>query len=71
VVIKVGDEEALEYEVDEKATEELRKELKKTPLPEGRHAHQVHPLGKNIHPAWWPTYEEVQPHITVSRPPGW
>jgi len=48
VVIKVGDEEALEYEVDEKATEELRKELKKTPIPEGRQAHQVHPLGKKI-----------------------
>lgn len=71
VVINVGDEEALEYDVDEKATEELRKELKKTPLPEGRKAHQVHPLGKKIHPAWWPTVEEVQPHITVSRPPGW
>ena len=71
VAIKVGDEEALECEVDEKATEELRKELKKTPLPEGRHAHEVHPVGKNIHPAWWPTFEEVQPHITVSRPPGW
>jgi N-methylhydantoinase B len=71
VVIKVGDEEALEYEVDEKATEELRKELKKTPIPEGRQAHQVHPVGKNIKPGWWPTFEEVQPHITVSRPPGW
>ncbi len=71
VVIKVGDEEALEYEVDEKATEELRKELKKTPLPEGRQTHQVHPVGKKIKPGWWPTFEEVQPHITVSRPPGW
>ena len=71
VVIKVGDEEALEYEVDEKATEELRKELKKTPIPEGRSAHQVHPVGKKIKPGWWPTFEEVQPHITVSRPPGW
>ena len=71
VVIKVGDEEALEYEVNEKATEELRKELKKTPLPEGRSAHQVHPVGKKIKPGWWPTFEEVQPHITVSRPPGW
>ncbi len=71
VVIKVGDEEALEYEVDREATEKLREEMKKTPLPEGRQAHQVHPVGKNIKPGWWPKYEEVQPHITVSRPPGW
>ena len=71
VEINVGDEEALEYEVDVAATEKLREEMKKTPLPEGRSAHQVHPVGKNIHPGWWPTYEEVQPHITVSRPPGW
>ena len=71
VVINVGDEEALEYDVDQEATEELRAEMAKTPLPEGRSAHQVHPLGKKIHPGWWPTYEEVQPHITVSRPPGW
>ena len=71
VVITVGDEEALEYEVDREATEKLREEMKKTPLPEGRKAHEVHPVGKNIKPAWWPTYEEVQPHITVSRPPGW
>lgn len=71
VVIKVGDEEALEYEVDYEATDELREKLKKEPLPEGRMAHQVHPIGKHIKPSWWPTYEEVQPHITVSRPPGW
>jgi hypothetical protein len=49
----------------------LREEMKKTPLPEGRHAHEVHPIGKNIKPGWWPKFEEVQPHITVSRPPGW
>lgn len=71
VVINVGDEEALEYEVDAKATEKLRKKMEKEPLPEGRSAHQIHPEGKKIHPGWWPTYEEVQPHITVSRPPGW
>jgi len=71
VVIKVGDPEALEYWVDEKATQKLREKMKKKPLPEGRKAHEVHPLGKNIKPAWWPTYEEVQPHITISRPPGW
>ena len=71
VIINVGDEEALEYEVDMEATEKLRKEMMKTSFPEGRHAHQIHPLGKKIKPAWWPTVEEVQPHITVSRPPGW
>lgn len=71
VVINVGDEEALEYDVDAKATEKLRKKMEKEPLPEGRSAHQIHPEGKKIHPGWWPTYEEVQPHITVSRPPGW
>jgi len=71
VIIKVGDEEALEYEVDLKATEKRRKELKKKPIREGRKAHEVHPLGRKIKPGWWPTFEEVQPHITVSRPPGW
>jgi N-methylhydantoinase B len=71
VVIHVGDEEALEYWVDEEATKKLREELKDKPLPEGRRAHEVHPEGKKIKPAWWPTFEEVQPHITVSRPPGW
>jgi len=71
VVIEEIDEEALDYRIDYKATEALREELKNVPLPEGRGAHQVHPLGKNIRPAWYPTYEQVQPHITVSRPPGW
>jgi len=71
VLINEIDEEALDFRIDIEATEKLREEMKKTPLPEGRHAHEVHPLGKNIKPGWWPKYEEVQPHITVSRPPGW
>lgn len=28
-------------------------------------------VGKKIRVAWVPTVEEVQPHITISRPPGW
>jgi hypothetical protein len=71
VVVNEIDEEALDYRIDIEATEKLREEMKKTPLPEGRHAHEVHPIGKNIKPGWWPKFEEVQPHITVSRPPGW
>jgi len=71
VVIVEIDEEALDYLVDAEATKKLRKEMLRKPLREGRHAHEVHPVGKNIKPGWWPTFEEVQPHITVSRPPGW
>ena len=71
VVAKLIDEDTCDYEIDWEATKRLREELAKTPLPEGLHAHQVHPFGKRIKPGWEPTFEEVQPHITVSRPPGW
>jgi len=71
VVIEVVDEEACDYRVDEPATEKLRTEMRKAGFPEGTGAYQVHPLGKLIKPAWVPTEEEVRPHITVSRPPGW
>nr|MDA8188814.1 hydantoinase B/oxoprolinase family protein [Dehalococcoidales bacterium] len=71
VVIDIVDEEALDYRIDWKATEKLRAEMKDMQFPEGRGAHQVHPVGKNIKPSWYPTPEQVQPHITVSRPPGW
>jgi N-methylhydantoinase B len=71
VVIDVGDWEALEYSVNEEETKKAREELAKNPIPEGRSAHQVHPFGKKIKPGWWPMYEEVQPHITHARPPGW
>lgn len=71
VAINVVDEDACEYEIDWKETERMREELKKKPLPRGLGAHEVHPLGENIVPAWEPTEEEVAPHITISRPPGW
>jgi len=71
VVIKVVDREALDYRIDQAATKKLRAQLRKKPFPEGRGAHQVHPKGKLIKVAWIPTEEEVAPHITVSRPPGW
>ena len=71
VIIEEIDEEALDFRIDVQATEKLRKKMEKIPPKEGRHAHEVHPLGKKIKPGWWPTFEEVQPHITVSRPPGW
>ena len=71
VVVEVIDAEACQYRIDHKATEALRGELARKGFPEGTGAHQVHPIGKNIRPAWVPTEEEVQPHITVSRPPGW
>jgi N-methylhydantoinase B len=71
VVIKVVDRDALDYRLDEKATRALRAKMRKKPFPEGRGAHQLHPKGKLIKAGWIPTEEEVQPHITVSRPPGW
>ena len=71
VVIEEIDAEACEYRIDREATERLRAEKRKQGFPEGTGAHQVHPIGKNIHPSWIPTEEEVQAHITISRPPGW
>jgi hypothetical protein len=71
VVIRVKDAEALDHRIDWAATRKLRAQLKKKKFPEGTGAHQVHPLGKKIRVAWVPTVEEVQPHITISRPPGW
>jgi N-methylhydantoinase B len=71
VVIEEIDAEACEYRINEEETRKLREELKKKGFPEGLGPHQVHPLGKKIKPAWIPTEEEVQPHITIARPPGW
>jgi len=71
VVIKVVDRDALDYRIDEKATRALRAKMRRKPFPEGRGAHQLHPKGKLIKVDWIPTEEEVQSHITISRPPGW
>lgn len=71
VSIKVIDEEACEYEIDWEETNTLRQELANKPLPRGLGGHEIHPLGEKIVPAWEPTEEEVAPHITISRPPGW
>ena len=71
VVIKVVDREALDYRIDEKATALARAKLRKQGYKEGRGSHQLHPKGKLIKVDWIPTEEEVAPHITVSRPPGW
>ena len=45
--------------------------MRKTGFTEGLAPYQLHPMGKNIKPAWVPTEEEVRPHITISRPAGW
>jgi len=71
VVIDVIDAEALDYRIDEDATAKLRAELRKKGFVEGRGAHQLHPKTKDFTVAWIPTEEEVQPHITISRPAGW
>jgi N-methylhydantoinase B len=71
VVIEEIDTEACEYRINEEETKKAKEELRQRGFPEGRGPHEVHPLGKNIKPAWIPTEEEVQPHITISRPPGW
>ena len=71
VAINVIDEDACAYEIDWAETEKLRAELATTPIPRGTGAHQVNPLTEGIRVGWEPTEEEVAPHITVSRPPGW
>jgi N-methylhydantoinase B len=71
VVIEEIDAEAADFRVDEAATEKLRAKLAEQGFPEGTGAFQVHPMGKDIKPGWIPTEEEVQGHITISRPPGW
>jgi len=71
VAINMIDEDACEYEIDWEETNRLRKELKNEMLVRGLGPHEVHPLGEKIKAAWEPTEEEVAPHITVSRPPGW
>jgi N-methylhydantoinase B len=71
VVIDEVDAEACDYRIDEDATRKLREEMKTKSIPEGFGPHEIHPFGKDIKPAWIPTQEEVMPHITISRPPGW
>ena len=48
VVIRVGDPEALEYEVDKKATRARRKKLAKKKFPVGHGPGQVHPYGRKL-----------------------
>jgi hypothetical protein len=71
VVVEVVDAEALDYRIDEKKTAELRTELHQRGFVEGLGSHQLHPKSRDMKVGWIPTEEEVQPHITVSRPPGW
>lgn len=71
VVIEEIDAESCEYRIDFEATQKLRAKMEEKGFKEGLEAHQVHPLGRHIKPSWIPTEEEVRPHITISRPPGW
>lgn len=71
VVVKVVDHDALDYRIDEKATKIARAALRAKGFEEGLGSHQLHPKGKLIKADWTPSEEEVAPHITVSRPPGW
>jgi len=71
VVVDEIDADACEYRIDEAATEKLRTEKRKVKPQEGTGAHQLHPLGQHIKPSRIPTVEEVQSHLTISRPPGW
>ncbi|NQU63474.1 MAG: hypothetical protein HQ517_04200, partial [SAR324 cluster bacterium] len=71
VIINEIDAEASEYRIDVDATKKLREKLSLQGFPEGTLEYQIHPYGKNIKPGWIPTEEEVQGHITISRPPGW
>jgi N-methylhydantoinase B len=71
VAVDVVDPEALDYRIDESETAKLRAELTQAIFVEGLGAHQLNPRTRDIKLAWMPTEEEVQSHITVSRPPGW
>jgi N-methylhydantoinase B len=71
VEINIVDAEALDYRINEKKTAELRAKLEKQGFALGLGSHQLHPKTRDIKLAWTPTEEEVQQHITVSRPPGW
>ena len=71
VEIDILDAEALDYRINEKKTAELRAKLEKQGFALGLGSHQLHPKTRDIKLAWNPTEEEVQQHITVSRPPGW
>ena len=71
VAIEVVDVEALDYRIDEKETAKLRAELSQSSFVEGLGSHQLHPRTRDMKLAWMPTEEEVQSHITISRPPGW
>ena len=71
VVIKVVDRDALDYRIDEAATRRAQAALRRKGFKAGLGSHQLHPKGKLITIGWTPTEEEVAPHITVSRPPGW
>ena len=71
VAIDVIDAEALDYRIDELATKRLRAEGHGSGFALGRGPHQLHPITKDFAVAWIPSEEEMQPHITVSRPPGW
>lgn len=71
VVIKIVDRDALDYRIDEAATRRARAALRRKGFKHGLGSHQLHPKGEKISIAWTPTEEEVAPHITVSRPPGW
>jgi N-methylhydantoinase B len=71
VVVEEIDAEACEYRINEEETKKAREQMKAKGFEEGFAAHQIHPFGKDIKPDWIPTEEEVKPHITISRPPGW
>ena len=71
VVIDVGDVEALEYKVNEQATAAERARLAARGFKEGLGSHELNPRTKTVELGWMPTIEEVQSHITISRPPGW
>ena len=71
VVVDIVDAEALDYRINQKETDLLRAKLAKAGFAEGLGSHQLHPKTKDLTLAWMPTVEEVQSHLTISRPPGW
>jgi len=74
VIVKCIDEDAALFEVDEEATATLKAHMaanRDEYYTRGLEEHQINPLTEHATLGWWPTEEEVAPHITVSRPPGW
>ena len=74
VIVRCIDEDAALYEIDEEETAKLKADMAANREKYFQYGHGHNELNKfteHVKIAWEPTPEEVQSHITISRPPGW